>query len=95
MLEAAQAGCALVLSDTPTFRELWGEAAVFFPPRDPKALAKALNQLAASSSTRDRSGAAARLNARRYSSEALALRMAEIYRRLRGLRRPAASGAAA
>ncbi len=29
VLEAAQAGCALVLSDIPTFRELWDGAAVF------------------------------------------------------------------
>ncbi len=29
VLEAAQAGCALVLSDIPTFRELWDGAALF------------------------------------------------------------------
>ena len=33
VLEAAQAGCALVLSDIPTFRELWDGAAMFVPPR--------------------------------------------------------------
>ena len=33
VLEAAQAGCALVLSDIPTFRELWDGAALFVPRR--------------------------------------------------------------
>ena len=42
VLEAAQAGCALVLSDIPTFRELWDGAALFVPPEDPVALAEAL-----------------------------------------------------
>ena len=39
VLEAAQVGCALALSDIPTFRELWGGAAVFTPPGDEAALA--------------------------------------------------------
>ncbi len=34
VLEAAQAGCPLVLSDIATFRELWDGAAIFFPPGD-------------------------------------------------------------
>jgi glycosyltransferase involved in cell wall biosynthesis len=38
VLEAASAGCALVLSDIPAFRELWNGAAVFFDPRDRNAL---------------------------------------------------------
>ena len=36
VLEAALAGCALVLSDTATFRELWQDAALFVPPDDPR-----------------------------------------------------------
>ncbi len=32
VLEAAQAGCALVLSDIPTFRELWDGGALFVTP---------------------------------------------------------------
>ncbi|MFA7430262.1 MAG: glycosyltransferase, partial [Rhodospirillaceae bacterium] len=46
VLEAALSGCALVLSDIPTFRELWGGAAEFVPPDDPAAWAAALNGLA-------------------------------------------------
>ncbi len=35
VLEAALSGCALVLSDIPTFRELWGEVALFVASDDP------------------------------------------------------------
>lgn len=44
-LEAALEGCALVLSDIATYRELWGDAAIYFNPRDPDALARAINEL--------------------------------------------------
>lgn len=47
VLEAAQAGCALVLSDIPTFRELWDGAAVFVDPRSPRRFAEILEALAA------------------------------------------------
>jgi glycosyltransferase involved in cell wall biosynthesis len=45
VLEAAQAGCALVLSDLPTFRELWHDAATFVPAGDPIRLARTLGRL--------------------------------------------------
>jgi glycosyltransferase involved in cell wall biosynthesis len=38
VLEAARAGCALLLSDLSTFRELWDGAALFFDPSDPDQL---------------------------------------------------------
>nr|WP_223646558.1 glycosyltransferase family 4 protein [Corallococcus sp. EGB] len=44
-LEAALAGCALVLGDIPSLREVWGDAACFVPPEDPRALARALRFL--------------------------------------------------
>lgn len=44
-LEAALAGCALVMSDIPTFRELWDGAALFYPPGDDAALAGILQEL--------------------------------------------------
>jgi glycosyltransferase involved in cell wall biosynthesis len=46
VLEAAASGAALVLSDIPTFRELWSEAAVFVSPNDSGAWADAINRLA-------------------------------------------------
>src|SRR5690606_31527039 len=42
-LEAARAGCALVLADIPTYRELWEDAAVFFDPRNAGDLARTVN----------------------------------------------------
>jgi glycogen(starch) synthase len=45
VLEAAQAGCALVLADILTFRELWSDAAVFVPPNDPAVTAETLDRL--------------------------------------------------
>lgn len=47
VLEAAAAGCALVLSDIPTFRELWSGAALFFDPTDSEALHRTLAMLCA------------------------------------------------
>jgi glycosyltransferase involved in cell wall biosynthesis len=44
-LEAAQAGCALVLGDIPSLREVWGPAVVYVPPDDEAALQRALTAL--------------------------------------------------
>jgi glycogen synthase len=45
VLEAALAGCALVLSDLPTLRELWDGNAVFVPLEDPATLRLAVQAL--------------------------------------------------
>jgi glycogen(starch) synthase len=45
VLEAALAGCALVLSDIPTFRELWDGVAHFVSPDDPRRFAAAMQRL--------------------------------------------------
>ena len=47
VLEAAAAGSALVLSDIPTFRELWSGASLFFDPGDSDALRQTLARLCA------------------------------------------------
>jgi glycosyltransferase involved in cell wall biosynthesis len=44
VLEAALAGCALVLGDIPSLREVWGDAALFVPPGDHVALTAALHR---------------------------------------------------
>lgn len=41
-LEAANAGCALVLGDIPSLREIWGDAALFVAPDDRESLARTL-----------------------------------------------------
>ena len=45
ILEAALAGCALVLGDIPTIREIWADTAIFVPPNDRGALKDALELL--------------------------------------------------
>jgi glycosyltransferase involved in cell wall biosynthesis len=88
VLEAAQAGCALVLSDIPTFRELWDGAADFVPADDDRALAAAIERAA-----RDPAdlGAAARTRANRYTAETMAAGTAAVYRALLRQRTAAAS----
>ena len=68
VLEAAQAGCALILSDIATLRELWDGAAMFVVARDDRALAAACNDLLRDSNLRAHLGAAARERAGRYSA---------------------------
>lgn len=79
VLEAAQAGRPLVLSDIATFRELWDGAAVFVPPRDAPALASALEALLADAPRREALGAAACERARRYTVEATAAGMMDVF----------------
>jgi glycosyltransferase involved in cell wall biosynthesis len=78
-LEAAQAGCALVLSDIPTLRELWDGAAVFVDPNDDASLVDAIAGLIADPARRAALGAAAQKRAREYTVEAAAKGMMAIY----------------
>jgi glycosyltransferase involved in cell wall biosynthesis len=82
VLEAAQAGCALVLSDISTHRELWDGAAIFIEPRDELGFAAATNDLLEKREERERLGEAARERARQYSSPRMAREMAGIYTRV-------------
>jgi glycosyltransferase involved in cell wall biosynthesis len=66
VLEAAGAGCALLLSDIPTFRELWDGAAIFFDPRDRRQLKRALQSLCDDEVLRIRLQRAAAERATRY-----------------------------
>ena len=66
VLEAAGAGCALVLSDIPTFRELWDGAARFFDPRDQDAMVRCLRSLMADAAERTDLQRAAAERAGRY-----------------------------
>ena len=68
VLEAASAGCALVLADIPVFREIWSDAAMFFDPRDPAALAAAINDIAADPDKRRRLTVSARERAGQFTT---------------------------
>ncbi len=82
VLEAAQAGCPLVLSDIATFRELWDGAALFFPPGDDDGLAAHLNALVADTSQLTAMGEEARIRAGRYTASAMAAATLKLYARL-------------
>jgi glycosyltransferase involved in cell wall biosynthesis len=79
VLEAAQAGCALVLSDIPTFRELWDGAAIFVDPRRPADFAEAFDALADDPLESEHRGRLARARAEAFSTEAMARGVAAIY----------------
>ncbi len=79
VLEAAQAGLALVLSDLPTFRELWQDAALFFPVGDASALARALDQALAEP---EALAGKALARAAAYTAEAMAAETASLHRAL-------------
>jgi glycosyltransferase involved in cell wall biosynthesis len=80
VLEAAQAGCPLILSDIPTFRELWGGAALFVQPEDEEALGSAIESLVQDPEARADLGRAARKRADAYTVEAMSAGVLAAYR---------------
>ncbi len=67
VLEAALAGCPLVLSDIPTFRELWNGAAIFVEPDDSAGFAAAIEALIGDVPARLTHGDLARRRAARFT----------------------------
>jgi glycosyltransferase involved in cell wall biosynthesis len=82
VLEAARAGCALLLSDIPTFRELWEGAAIFFDPRDRGDLRQSLRSLCSDKLLRVRLQRAAADRAMRYPLRNTASRYRALYESL-------------
>jgi glycogen synthase len=85
ILEAALSGCALVLGDIPTLREVWGEAAWYVPPDEPAALRDVLCTLAQDPGQRTALGEHARQRAARYSVDAMTRAYLRVYRNLSAL----------
>jgi glycosyltransferase involved in cell wall biosynthesis len=79
ILEAAAAGCALVLGDISSLRENWNGAALFVDPDDPPSLSAAINMLVANPQKRARLAAAARSRARRFPVDRMARAYAALY----------------
>jgi glycogen(starch) synthase len=76
-LEAGLAGCALVLGDIPSLREVWDEAALYVPPDDDERLAHVLATLTHEADEVERLATRARRRALELTPE----RMAEDYLR--------------
>ena len=87
VLEAAGAGCALVLADIPTLRELWDGAALFVPVDDPQAIAQATDALIGDPARRLGLGQAATSRAARFTPERTAFALAAIHASLASDRR--------
>jgi len=88
ILEAAAAGCALVLSDIPTLRELWDDAAFFVAPGDDAGLAAALRTLCEDRRLRTELQTAALSRAREYRIEATREQYSALYDALLGRASP-------
>jgi glycosyltransferase involved in cell wall biosynthesis len=81
-LEAARAGAALVLSDIPTYRELWDGCALFADPRNPGAFRSAISRLSSDAGLRATLAVKAYERSLRFTVSAQARAMAAIYERL-------------
>jgi glycogen(starch) synthase len=79
ILEAGLSGCALVLGDIASLRELWGDAAIFVDPRDDRALQVALRTLMSNRDVCRQMGERARARALEFTSERMAERYVSAY----------------
>jgi glycosyltransferase involved in cell wall biosynthesis len=81
-LEAGLAGCALVLGDLPSLREVWGDAALFVPPDDAEALNSTFNRLIEDEEICHLYADRAYLRALEYTPEQMATAYIDLYRNL-------------
>ncbi len=79
VLEAARAGCALVLGDIPSLRENWDGVAAFVPPSDAGALEAAILGLIDNPQRRAEMQGRARGRAAAFSSEKMARAYMSVY----------------
>lgn len=91
-LEAAMSGCALVLGDIESLREVWNDAAVFVPPDDEQGLEAALIELMSDPKRRVQMANRALERARTFTPERMGSQYASAYELLVACRRmPCAS----
>jgi glycogen(starch) synthase len=81
-LEAAQNGCALVLGDIPSLREVWGDAARYVHPDDPAELRAVLRELIDDEPLRREYATRAEQRAARYTAERMAADYWNLYLQL-------------
>jgi glycogen(starch) synthase len=81
-LEAALGGCALLLADLPTLRELWDGAAEFVPAGDATSLHRELEQLIGNPERLHRLAQAAWKRAQRYRPHVMCKQYLALYREL-------------
>jgi len=89
-LEAALSGCALVLGDIPSQRELWDGVALFVDPDDSAGLSEALELLSKNSWMRNELAWRARERAQRYSTTRMTESYLDLYRSVNTIITPSA-----
>jgi glycogen(starch) synthase len=82
VLEAALSGCALVLGDIPSLRELWNGVAIFVPPDDCGLLERKLRELMEDDASRTTLGEMARQRAGSFTAKRMAASYFDLYKRL-------------
>jgi Glycosyltransferase len=82
ILEAMAAGCPMVLSDLPVFREITEDQAIYFPPKDVAMMAEAIAVGLTSTAVRDRSVQLGSLRLADFNFERLAESMSGLYKDL-------------
>jgi glycogen synthase len=82
VLEAARAGCCLLLADIPSLRELWQGAAVFIDPKSPGTWIREMNRLADDTAECTRLGQLAQIHSRRYEGDRAIQQYWELYQEL-------------
>jgi glycosyltransferase involved in cell wall biosynthesis len=83
VLEAALSGCALVLGEIDSLREVWGAAARYVAPEDHAGLCDTLDELLLNDSVRNRMAARAMARARQLTPARCAGRYVDLYRQMR------------
>lgn len=78
-LEAALSGCALVLGDIPSLREVWGNSAIFVSPSAPQEWSRVLRRLAGDPTGCEEFGRRARRRALEFTPERMATAYAHCY----------------
>ncbi|MGZ5142754.1 MAG: glycosyltransferase family 4 protein, partial [Burkholderiales bacterium] len=79
VLEAALSGCALVLGDVPSLREVWGSTALYVKPDDHAGLHATLCRLISDERLRERLARTSRQRALTYTPERMARSYLEAY----------------
>jgi glycosyltransferase involved in cell wall biosynthesis len=88
VLEAAMAGCALVIGDIGSLREVWGSAATYVPPGDDAALSRALMRLIGDEALRHEMARRAHARARTFDPRRMAAAYHHAYAELTSEVRP-------
>jgi glycosyltransferase involved in cell wall biosynthesis len=89
VLEAALSGCALVLGDIPSLRELWDDAAVFVPPEEIDGLSACLHDLVRHPELRHEMGVEAQARAAAYRFDDMVDAYVRVYATAAGTTVPA------